>query len=450
MIHPLSTTPQTSAIRTALTVSILFLVTLGLIVVLGGSDPRALIDQDKYHHHAIAAFAADWPVADFSDYPSATTPGYHWMLAAFGSDKTLLRLIGSIFGIALIAAVGIGIGRRLPRENPGLRPGWLGGVMLCLPLALSMYVVSSALWLLPDNAAWLCVWLLLLLIFRDRPWQIGGLVAAGVLLLLLVWFRQIHLWMAGALWASAWIYGYGIGAIAERRRFAVFAMGLATLPAVVVVGGFMLLWGGASPPSMQSHVTGPNPSVAANVLSLLGIYSVFFVGWLMPGIRRMARCEGGWCRVRLCLFGGLVIGVLVGVIPQTSFVVPERMSGLWNMARMLPTLMDRSPLIIGLSTFGGLMAGVWFAVLWGCGEASSRRSAQLWSVVLGLFVLANTAAAHAWQRYYEPFLLMLLPLMVVTLMRRVSTHDEKPSPWRWAGPGILAILQVANLVRVMS
>lgn len=426
----------------------LFVVTLLLILFVQGLDIRAMIDQDDYHYIAIASFAADWPASDFSDYPSATTPGYHWFVAAWGTDKTTLRIVGSFFGIALIALLGWAVARRTPPNEMNGRAAWIGPVLLCLPLAWSPYVVSSSLWLLPDDAAWLGVLLLLLLIWRDRPWSMAQIIAAGVILLVLVWFRQIHLWLAGGLWASAWVFG--MQSDGSKRLSTTVGMIVVTLPAMGLIGGFMLLWGGASPPSMQSHVTGPNPAVGANVLSLLGIYSVFFVGWLVSGMRRMVSREGGWCLLRRCLFAGLVVGFVLGIVPQTDWATPQRVSGLWNIARHLPTFADRSPLIIALSAFGGLTAGAWFAALWANGSESSRRAARLWLVVMLLFVLANTAAAHAWQRYYEPFLLMMLALTAVMIMRVASLHDEKSSPWRWGGPGVLAVLQIANLVRVMS
>src|SRR5205807_925172 len=73
-----------------------------------------------------------------------------------------------------------------------------------LPFAASVYVVSSAVWLLPDNAGWWGVLALMLISWRPRvdwrTWLLGGLV-----LLALVFVRQVHAWAAGLLIITAWL-----------------------------------------------------------------------------------------------------------------------------------------------------------------------------------------------------------------------------------------------------
>lgn len=432
----------------AVVASLIFALVLLAMIGIDARNERSEYDQNNYHLLVIQDFSKTWPVADVRDYLSATTPGYHWLLAAFGSDANTLRMLGSLFGLALLGLVGYSLARRMPGDVQLGLPPWVGGVFLSLPLAMSMYVVASARWLLPDDAAWVCVWLLLVMMWRDRPWVLREIVLAGLVLVVLVLFRQIHLWLAGGLWASAWLWG--MSSMSTGRVKPVFAMLVATLPAVLVVGIFFAVWGGASPPAMQTHVQGPNPAVAAVVLSLLGLFSLFFVGWLWRGLRGMVAEQDGWCWLRRCLFGGLVVGLLVGALPHTSWQVTGRMGGLWHVARLTPVVMDRSVVIIGLSMFGGLAAGAWFAVMAKSRGEQGHRESRLWLVVLGLFVLANTASAHAWQRYYEPFLLMLLALTVVSLMRSERSHDEKLPRWVWAGPVVLAVLQAANLYRAMT
>src|SRR5689334_22088680 len=56
---------------------------LGILLILSDRIPtRADYDQKLYHLKAVQQFAADWPDFNFWHYLSATTPGYHLLLAA--------------------------------------------------------------------------------------------------------------------------------------------------------------------------------------------------------------------------------------------------------------------------------------------------------------------------------------------------------------------------------
>ena len=417
-----------------------FATLLSGLLVMHAHDSRAAYDQNNYHLVVIQQFADTWPVSNFSDYISATTPGYHWLLGGIGrliSDQTwVLRCFGAIFGIGLVALLGWRVGRSLQ---------WPEAVCVCLPLAMSLYVISSTLWLLPDNAAWLCVLGLLILCWRDESWRWRGLAAAGALLVVLVLFRQIHLWMAAVMWASAALWGVQVHARILPRWSGTGWMGLATLPAFLIVAGFFLLWGGTSPPSMQSHVTGPNAAVPAIILSLLKIYSLFFIAWLWPVFGQVRSNP----KVRRWLIIGIAAGLMVGAIPLTTWEPLGRISGLWNLVRALPTVGDRSPLIIVLSALGGGAFVLWVVRLQ---MANLSQQAQLLTVIWGAFILVNSASAHAWQRYYDPFLLIMLPMIVAAL----SDDVEKSPPQRqiirvlmWLGPLLLAVLQLTNTLRVM-
>ncbi|HZW10024.1 MAG TPA: hypothetical protein VFF69_08980, partial [Phycisphaerales bacterium] len=67
---------------------------------------RGAADQLNYHEQVIRTFAADWPNPDYSDYLSATTPGYHTLLAAVAhfltDDRRVLQLIASAFTLGLL------------------------------------------------------------------------------------------------------------------------------------------------------------------------------------------------------------------------------------------------------------------------------------------------------------------------------------------------------------
>jgi hypothetical protein len=234
----------------------------------GAVEGRAAADQLNYHEPVVHAFARTWPTADLSNYHSATTPLYHWLLAgveaATHPSRRALMLIGSVFTAGLIGLLAVALPVR----------GWRA-LVLVLPVMASMYVFFPGVWLLPDNAGWLGVLGLVLLALR-RPMRGRVLAGAGLLLLALVLVRQIHLWAAGLVWAGAWLGSPEPGPTGLREgdpldvggRVRALFDGLgsrvrrlapataATLPAIVAVGYFYWLWGGFVVPRYQDHARG--------------------------------------------------------------------------------------------------------------------------------------------------------------------------------------------------
>jgi hypothetical protein len=384
---------------------------------------RGQSDQDAYHAVVVRDFARQWPAVDLTDYASATTPGYHLALsavAAAGVESVWAwRWLGYAFTAGLIAWVG---GWCCRHRGPA-------GAVLVLPMLASLYVVSAGAWLLPDNAGWLGV-AVVLTVAMGRRWTAAATGGYAAALVGLVLVRQSHLWVAlPAMVSAAWpgvrdLPGGGVW----RRR--VVAVGLATLPGVAVVGAFVAVWGGLTPPSFTAQMKGPNVAVPAVILALLGGYSVFYGGWLV-------RSSGALCW-RPGMIDGVsaALGLLVCVGPATSYA-PEagRWSGVFNAVRALPVVAERSVLIVGLGVIGAVALGRWLRGL--------RRAdaAVLGSAMLG-FALAMSASGLAWQRYYEPFLLMWVAL--------AASRSAAPPRWAWVGPVLLAGLLAAVTVQAFA
>lgn len=448
-----------------------FLCALAIMIVAGPlalmaynkEGARGTYDQNEFHKPVIESFSETWPTIDMQDYASATTPGYHWLLAGVAKhvtdDERALRVLGMLWSVALVALLGFALARRTEAGT---------GLVLALPTLASVYVVSSAAFLLPDNAGWLFV-LLIMLCALDRwaPWSLIALGACALIALVLV--RQSHVWAAALLWVAAWVgkqevvdrdardgpvdgesaldwlrsgafpptTGWG-GAL---RRFAgAFAL---TLPAFAVLGWFAMTWGGLVPPMFQGafqQVQGPNLAMPAMVLAVLGVIAGFHAMWWLPGAWRALQ-RAPW--VVLVPTGGLVIGAGAGLLPATSYSLEDgRYGGIWALAKTL-VIADRSLIIAAMSAFGGACAG-------GLLLALPRRAA---CVIIGggfAFTLAQTANAYAWQRYCEPML-----LMIVALACAIIAHEEKDTAvsgrvrtLRVAGPCALAALLAG--VTVMS
>jgi len=426
-----------------------------LPLILTGYDyGRGAMDQNRYHLEVIGRFAEQWPAFDLRDYESATTPGYHIALATvgrlLGTDVLVLRLAGAVFTLGLLGTIAWYAARRV---------GAAAAVAICAPLVTSLYVFGSGVWLLPDNAAWWGVLAILLLALRPR--LDGSFFAAGgLLLLVLVTVRQAHLWAAAVLWAAAWL---GPGAEASplrpldpwrRGRRAALAAA-ATAPAFLAVAWFYRLWGGLVPPLFQATgdqdnplavpTTGWNPATPALLLALCGVLGAFFAGFLLPTMRRLAGDRRATWVVALHAAAGLAISLA----PHSTFdKAAGRWSGLWNIVEAFDrrglSFADRSPVIVGLGTLGAAWLGLWFVAL---------RSRDRWLLLAAwiAFAAAQTASAFAWQRYLEPFVLMMLAISVVLVAGRPADTSAEASPPRWAaaGPVALALLLAAVTVAAL-
>lgn len=401
---------------------------------------RAAADHLNYHEPVIHAFADGWPTPDLSNYHSATTPLYHLILAgaeiAFEPSRRGFMVLGSLFTAGLLVLLTVS----LP-----VRPG--RAVVLVLPVLGSMYVFFPGVWLLPDNAGWLGVLAILVLALRrEMNWRV--LAASGAVLLALVLVRQIHLWAAGLVWAAAWLgpdSGEDLPAIDEpidvvgqvralldglggRVRRLVPAV-LVTVPAFLAVGYFYQLWGGVVVPRYQAGDHGGyhgwNPATPAFHLAVVGSFVPFFVGYMVPGLRRLVRNPG-------VLIGVIALVVVLVAVPATSYA-PElgRKSGLWNLVPKVPLIAGRtSPVLLVLAPVGAIGIAALLA------QVRARRG---W-IYLGAFVAFNAAqtmSPQLWQRYHEPFILMVLALLASEGSRLAVPGWARA--WRWAGPMVLGV-----------
>lgn len=414
-----------------------------MVILLIPQGERQAFDQNTFHYRVIARFAAALPWPPFADYESATTPGYHYLLAfihrATGGNLTALRLAGALWGIALI---GIFTGALVGRVASVSR-----GLILALPLACSLYIVSATTGLLPDAAAWCLVAALLTLALRPRV-GLRTLGAMGFVLLALVLIRQIHLWAASLLVAAAWFGSRTddaphitladalLGPRAERAASVARAAlaCLFTLPAILALAWFARLWGGLVPPAFSAHgsslttheytrVSGFSPLTPGFILALIGGLSLFYAGFLWPTIRR-----GSW--LAHAMLAGLV-GCIVAALPISTWSLETgRYSGLWNLVRRFPTIADRSPLIVIASGIGAASLTLW------CKALPWRERFILGSGLVA-FTLAHSAQALVWQRYSEPLLIMLFGLAAAGVSR--GSPAAAVPRWAWAGPLLLAL-----------
>lgn len=439
------TSPQRASVLAAVIAGCaVFAVALAL--VLGGArHERSEFDQNKFHARVIGRFADQMPRLDFRDYESATSPGYHVVLAAVRragvESPTGLRVVGSLFTVGLVATLAGWL---------AARAGTTAALALVMPMGASLYVLFPAVWLLPDNAGWWPLAALLATLLpgaRQEPLRPASIVLAGSLLVLLVAARQVHAWAGLPMLVAAWLawpasrseaascslvppVGEAGPAIARTA-----AMALAGLPAALLLVLLVRTWGGLVPPAFQAggsplttpdatRVSGISPATPGFVLALLGLFGAFFLPVVWP---RRAR---GW----FPLAAGLgVIGVVLAALPRTNWELMGRISGLWNLVKVLPCPGDRSPLIIGLAGLGGAWIGLWAGAL-------APRARWVLGVSLAGFTLSQTAGALTWQRYLEPMVLMLLLLASGCVLEGATPAERRRAI---AGPVALGLVQAA-------
>ncbi len=422
---------------------------MALPVILGGRVGTSESgDELHYHVPVIREFATSWPDVDLRRYNSATTPGYHLMMAwvwtasgepsrptprvsmqagpggwppevrlteserdafrAFQRELLPLRLLNLSFGLAAVLVVWVGARRFV---------GALAAAVLASPFVLSPYITSSSIWLTTDNAAWACVLGALALACGARP-GVGSTMGAGALASLAVLMRQIHVWVAGPI-GLAGALASPLALLAPRvcrpttrnarGSWTMLAVALvAAMTPMLIVGGFMWLWGGLTPeaPRIRSiHGGGINPAAPAFGLSVLACYSVFFLPMIL-------RRQGGVRLLGPGVWLALLLGVGFAVIASTSTQAPtfenpplRGYGWLWAVSGKLPTVGERSLLFLALAPCGAAS----LVVLWRAARANGRAP-QAFTLLVGMlaWLCAQTANPAAWQRYFDPLLLASL------------------------------------------
>lgn len=414
---------------------------------------RGAFDQIHFHEPVVRSFAAQlergWSALDFSDYRSATTPGYHVLLALvarFVSPSGLvLQLVASLStaaALALLAGAVAGIAARSGHVRPALL-----SLALALPALASMYVLFPGIWLLPDNLGWLLVLAVGLVSLRltnaDRPARMGWVALGGALLVALVLVRQSHIWAAAMLWAGAYL-----GAVEERveslfdrfpsRAQAAAIAVIATLPAFLTLASFGWLWGGLTPPSFRAQYGGGiNPATPAFILSLVALVSPFFAGFIAPAVFALVRtCP-------LLVLAAAAAGVALAAIPETTFIYEARATGLWNLVKRAPVIAGHtSVVLLVLAPLGAVALCAWAAAL-------PFRARWLFLGSLAAFAAAQTASPLCWQRYIEPFLLGLFALGAASIppapTPRILTAARLLGPLALAAAlGLLSAITIIN------
>lgn len=388
----------------------LFVVMVFPVILFGADTTSEAWDQNKHHRIVIDSFSASLSGAPGStamsmllgDYPSATSPGYHLLLAGLSSvglgDITLLRLLSSLFGLGLALCLWRVLARFVDQ--------WTA-VAMALPLMCSPYFLSGSMWLTTDVAAMLMVTLAMSGLLVARPSALGN-VRSGAFAALAVFVRQPTAWLVAVLVAASFPW-LPVRWRSRQGESGFAAGGWVGWIVAVVLPLFMLvwlvrMWGGLVPPAYQSlHNSGANPATPAVALSLLGAWGLL---WTIGMARRSWTAEmDRWTWVACAL------GIMCAAIPATNFDRTQGRWGgpIWSLVSAMPALENRSLVLLLLAPLGAM------TLLFLLRRAASRgqhHATLVMAVAACAFIAATSANTQCWERYLDLPILLYLPVLV--------------------------------------
>jgi hypothetical protein len=389
-------------------------------------------DEIAYHLPTIQLFAGQLWTPDLVDYPAAQTPLFHLLIAIWsrvvGLELWRLRVVEVLisYGVALVLY-------RLLRRYAGF--GMWPTVLLAALFACSPYVFGQSFILVTDNLA-----LLLSLIAIERLLAFdrgGGLsvfaVACGAIALAVL-TRQSSAWLG-----LLALVVLALHAPREPRTLAggLALLGLAALPTLALV----LAWHGFVSPMADPASCGLCAPAEGRLgwagdsrlraplyaLAIAGVYGTLLHGpALWDELRR-----GGLDRWRLP-FAAAALGVAALLVVPLAYHVGDE-GWIWRLARSGPRTLGT-----GWSFWPLVPLGC--AVLAMVGRRSGPRSLPL--LLLGCFLAAQLATRLAYQKYFDPFVLLALLLA----LRPEQLRDRRVL----AGVGCVALLSAGFVLAFVT
>lgn len=359
-------------------------------------------DEWTYHLPTIRQFAAQLPGVDLVDYPAAQTPLYHLLVAIWGElvgmEIWKLRIVGVLasYGAALVLY-------RLLRRHVALAT-W-PAVGLTLVFALSPYVFGQSFILVTDNLGLLFALLAIdrFLAFSRERLRMEPFALACLWIALALLTRQSYVWLG--LFGGVWLLTRpGI----DRRRI---AGGIALLAAAAVpFGALVIAWRGIVPVGGDPASCGlcspeegrlgwREVSPLRSPLFTLAVLAVYgpLLFWrpAYDALRGAGRdALRPWL---LTAAAGAALGIVVLLTVPLSYGSGDE-GYLWRVSRSGPQLMDTSWLFWLLVPIGSAIAALGV-------RRYGWRSLPV--VLFGCFLAAQLATRLPYQKYFDPFVLLV-------------------------------------------
>lgn len=393
----------------ALVLAALLIAFVGVAVMLGanaGYDNWARRDADDFHLHQVAWFRENGFALHYPS-TSATTPGFHWLLAGLAEltaapeplarTDVLARIVpGALTALTLVVLYGA---MRALGAGPGR------SALLIAPFFASSYVWASAVFPVTESLAQ--VGLAVMALGLARPQPAAGLFGAGALVATAA--RQTF-------WPATAALPFALLLAAPREAFKpamIARLAVAAVPATALLAVFVVIWGGLSPPEFAHHRAAGliNPTPLVHAIMILGVFGVFFLRLSDFADRTRVAIEIGTCAV-LALAIWLVLPLTAGGEADGRFF-----SIVWTLAEHSPNLAGRPLTAIGL-IFGGLFM---MAVAWRRARAHGAIPGEL--LLYACIALAQAGQHLSWQRYVEPAAFLFLAMSLARVRTRAPVGD---------------------------
>jgi Dolichyl-phosphate-mannose-protein mannosyltransferase len=364
-------------------------------------------DEGWYHLPTIRQFGEQLPAVDFESYPAAQTPLFHLLFALWGKvvgfELWGLRLLNVAISYVTLLVLFRWLRRGFGFDQPQ-------ALALTLLFGLSPHVLGVSFAVLTDNLSTLFGILALERFHRTsqnrslRTFAIGCAAMAAAILT-----RQSFVWLAPI---AAWAL---LTAVPSPRRFAagatVACVSLLPFAALVVIWGG-LVPEGADPASCglcSSRAGVPDPGPVTRALgfsvALFGLYAaVAYAPIVARRLRSLAMPP-----LPVVAFPVLLGAALAGAseLVYRPPVTLERLGDegyLWRIADQLPVVASTSSLAFWALVPLGALALTLLA----------RRSGWLSLPVVYLvtFLTSTLAVRLIYQKYFDPFVLLGLILLV--------------------------------------
>ena len=360
-------------------------------------------DERVFHLPAIRKFAAELPVPDIRRYSAATGPLYHVVMAIpvrAGVDSVIaLR----VFSLLLAAAGALAIWRLFAALTTPSRAAFFASVV-----ALSPYYLGPAIYLNTDNLAFGAMAVALTAWLAPASSSAGMGIASTVAILT----RHIFAWLI-PLSALHWWRG--------RRSAAGLMWTAVPLLSLLIL---FYLWGGTVPPAFGVHRASSGLLPLLVVLGTLG-------PWALPLLPSFAAGASPRRAALAFVVLGAASAAYLLVWPLGDAHPAPWGGGLRTLGRYTGTLAGTSLLYWVAVLLGVLTVSLWAA------RRPTAASRNLF-IALGLWSLMQTANAAMHERYYHPFLLLILLAL---------TADATDTRSRLGRAVIVAMVITASVLR---
>jgi len=437
-------------------IAVLVLLICWPAVLAGGGGTSQSSDFREYHLLEIERIAHGSALPDWRGALTATTPGYHLVMAAFlrlGAHPDVLRMVASAFlAIAASGAWWFAAGWTRPAR-----------ALLCIaPMALCPYLVGSGIWGTTESLALLLA-VPLLGSALAGPRAARGIAVQSALTAAAAMVRQVLVWAS----VPAVVEALFPSPKVRRRSVATRLLRAASivLPAFVLLALLFVEWGGPVPPRFQAfHQSHGNPAAAVFAFAALGAWAAPLLPALWTcsqrPIRRVAIASAATAALLCCTVETGYRKVLppdsqnadtpfAGTrkpVPD-SVVVGQHEVGrwggpLWDAAAAAPEFGHRSMLLVPLAGIGVLE----LVLLIGAACAQGRSREAMLVVLAGAAMTASQVAnAQTFERYFDPWIL----LFVGWLAAMGIAAPARPCRWTIRGLVAMGAIQAALTVRAV-